>query len=166
MKSKDPSHPQKLILFRAKCLPSLRTKDKNTDLMYRLHAVFDLETGTLLHCPYSTCSCTDGDLFCSHLASLILLIGTAKIKVQANPELTQEAFLNPISSRHDHRKWQNKAVIVENYTLKDIKNRKRAQQTVALKKQMEKRISEKRMDVSLCSPCTHRPRKRCRFVSP
>lgn len=79
------------ILLCVECLGSKKTwhtvNGKTVKLIHTVHAVFeDKPGGRFLLSPYSTCSCDQGALFCSHMLGFLYLLGLAQ------DEPSQDAF--------------------------------------------------------------------------
>ena len=80
VKSKIDGSP--CVLVCVECLSSIKTK-----VIHTVHAVFeDKDGGRFLISPYSTCSCDDGALFCSHMLGFLYLLQLVQ------DESSQEAF--------------------------------------------------------------------------
>ena len=105
----------KCIMFRVECLGS-----KKTRLIHMVHAVFeDKQGGVFLLSPYSTCSCDDGALFCSHMLGFLYLLGL----IQDEP--SQAAFEKWYKA--DQELLLAKGALIEALTAMDKFNREVAQ---------------------------------------
>jgi hypothetical protein len=81
-----------VLLFSIKITPSVKTG------VYSTSIVVDRDTKEYLGCPYSGCECPAGNLFCSHMLSVLLLF----MIIQDNDAVTFADFLEylptPITS--------------------------------------------------------------------
>jgi len=123
--SKDPSDRSDLVVFRCNCRASQKPD------VYIVHLVFEQTTGgSFRSCPYSTCSCRDGELFCSHMIGLIVILGLAQIR---GTKMGQEAFEERLPE--DPKLVQSQPTLTENFAVRSVEKRK----TVQLQRQTKLR---------------------------
>lgn len=96
-----------MVLLRCYCLSSERS------VIHSVHACFeDAEDGEVVIAPHSTCSCEDGDLFCSHLLGLLLVM---RLMHKWDGSLTEFITKYP----DDPKRVQSEPMLVENMTAMD-----------------------------------------------
>jgi len=142
----------------------MKTSDKKgKELMYNIHACFEIQkenngVGKFCHCPFSTCSCTDGALFCSHLAAVIGVISLAQYMMGKK---SQDEFVQLFNE--DPRRSQDRAVLIENYTISGYKKRRLAHIKRNKQNRAKKRAKLLLSSNAVCTPCG---KSKFRVVSP
>jgi hypothetical protein len=78
-------------LITVKVTPSMKSKD-----IYWTTIVVDLETKSFCQTPYSGCDCPAGQMFCSHMLAVVLLLGIIQVNADESFNDIYETLPKPI----------------------------------------------------------------------